>query len=306
MSGNALSSSVSLYRERLRLCLIPLLDEADRSLVEAHSAGEIPVVFLQEDEIRTAAECLLHLGLEQDFRRLVSGWKRLTRWVLGPFMDQQLAKWAAESPEEGQRLREQLGEFPSAEELANESEEDRERRNCLAGADLSGFVDHVRQLLETLERASGGRATGAPRLEWSSPGAAAPRPAATAGAGRQRSESAAGETPPATLTTLPITLTNHPDGPEAPHWLWLKNQRYQIGKKRSRISWVLLLYFWNRESATYEDLQGPGKPWPDPVTDSAVSTAANRFNTEMPSGFPWKLVTKGRCVARESRENPAK
>jgi hypothetical protein len=99
--------------------------------------------------------------------------------------------------------------------------------------------------------------------------------------------------------------TPRADGPEAPHWLWLNNIRHRIGKGRSRLSWQLLQYFWLRDSATYEDLQGSDKPWPDPVNDSAVSTAVNRFNTDMPRGFRWKLVTKNRCVAKESRENPA-
>jgi hypothetical protein len=96
----------------------------------------------------------------------------------------------------------------------------------------------------------------------------------------------------------------HPDGPEPPHWLWFGNVRHRIGTGRSRLSWQLLNHFWTRDSAAYEDLQGLGMPWSDPVTDSAIATAVNRFNNEMPTGFPWKLTTKNRCVAKESRENP--
>jgi hypothetical protein len=95
-----------------------------------------------------------------------------------------------------------------------------------------------------------------------------------------------------------------PDGPEAPHWLWFKNKRRRIGAKRAKRSWELLNYFWERDSATYEELQGPGKPWVDPVNDSTISTATGRFNNEMPPGFPWKLTTKNRCVTKESRQNP--
>jgi hypothetical protein len=66
-----------------------------------------------------------------------------------------------------------------------------------------------------------------------------------------------------------------------------------------------LEYFWERDSATYEDLQGEGKPWSDPVTDSAVATAVTRFKNDIPQGFPWILGTKNRCVYKKSRQNPA-
>src|SRR5262249_7906852 len=65
--------------------------------------------------------------------------------------------------------------------------------------------------------------------------------------------------------------TRRPDGPDPPLWFWWKGRRHRIGKKRSRLSWLLLDYFWNRDSSTYEDLQGPGLPWSDPVSDTAVS-----------------------------------
>lgn len=96
------------------------------------------------------------------------------------------------------------------------------------------------------------------------------------------------------------------DGPEPPHWLQWKKKRYRIGTGRSKLSWRLLNHFWNRDSAAYEDLQGPDKPWLDPVGDSSVATAVNRFNTHLPTGFPWKLTTKDRFVTKQSRENPAR
>jgi hypothetical protein len=98
----------------------------------------------------------------------------------------------------------------------------------------------------------------------------------------------------------------HPNGPEAPHWLWWANKRIRIGTDRSRLSWLLMEYFWERDFATYEDLQGDGKPWSDPVTDSAVATAVNRFKNDIPREFPWLLATKNRRVYKKSRENPAK
>jgi hypothetical protein len=97
----------------------------------------------------------------------------------------------------------------------------------------------------------------------------------------------------------------HPDGPEPPHWLWWKHKRYQIGSGRSALSWRLLDYFWNRDSARFEDLQGAGMPWSDPVNDSTIGTAVNRFANALPPGFPWTLATKNRCVFKESRQNPS-
>jgi hypothetical protein len=97
----------------------------------------------------------------------------------------------------------------------------------------------------------------------------------------------------------------HPDGPEAPHWLWWNDERIRIGIGRSQRSWGLLQFFWGRDSASFEDLCGPGKPWLDSVSDSAIATAVNRFNNDMPSRFPWMLATKNRCVYKQSRQNPA-
>src|SRR5262249_7231754 len=98
---------------------------------------------------------------------------------------------------------------------------------------------------------------------------------------------------------------HHPDGPEAPHWLWWNDERIRIGSGRSQRSWGLLQYFWGRDSENYEDLFGFGKPWLDSVSDSAVATAVNRFNSDMPFGFPWILATKNRCVYKKPRQNPA-
>jgi len=97
-----------------------------------------------------------------------------------------------------------------------------------------------------------------------------------------------------------------PVGPEAPHFLRWNGQRLKIGKGRSKLSWLLLRFFWQRDSANYEDLQGHDKPWLDPVNDSTVVTAVTRFNNDMPDRFPWRLRTKNRTVYKESRENLAK
>ncbi|HLN30750.1 MAG TPA: hypothetical protein VK395_23630 [Gemmataceae bacterium] len=95
------------------------------------------------------------------------------------------------------------------------------------------------------------------------------------------------------LQNLRASVVNDkPDGPEPPHWLRWKTDRLQIGSAKSRLPWQLLNYFWARDSASYEELQGPGKPWPDPVSESAIATAVNRFNNAMPNDFPWRLATK--------------
>jgi hypothetical protein len=96
-----------------------------------------------------------------------------------------------------------------------------------------------------------------------------------------------------------------PDGPEPPRYLWLKGIKHQIGRPRSQLSWRLLSFFWDREAADYEDLQGQGMPWPDPVSDGAIATAINRFNSEVPAQLPWRLRTANRRVYKHFRENPA-
>lgn len=100
-------------------------------------------------------------------------------------------------------------------------------------------------------------------------------------------------------TSLATAVANHEDGPEDPHWLWFNNKRHKIGTSRKKLSYALLKFFWNRSSATFEELIGHGKPWKDAVTDNAFAVAATRFNSEMPRGFPWRLKTDGRCLLKE-------
>ena len=94
----------------------------------------------------------------------------------------------------------------------------------------------------------------------------------------------------------------HADGPEAPHWVWLGGKQHRIGEGRAKLSWELLNYFWDRNSATYEELQGPGMPWQNDVEDPTIPTAVNRFNNEVPPALPWRLGTKGRTVYKEDRK----
>jgi hypothetical protein len=98
----------------------------------------------------------------------------------------------------------------------------------------------------------------------------------------------------------------HPNGLEPPRSLWWEGERYEIGTKRSRRCWLLLDYMWSRQRATFQELQGPEKPWEDPVTESAISTAVNRLNLHLPASLPWRLEIDGGCVVKrrtESQEN---
>src|SRR5262249_16336425 len=88
----------------------------------------------------------------------------------------------------------------------------------------------------------------------------------------------------------------HADGPEAPRWLWWQDQRQDIAGDRGRLLFDLLQFMWDRDSATFDDLTGPGKPWPQrPSNDSAYSTTVNRLNIRLPSALPWKLGIQNYC-----------
>jgi hypothetical protein len=121
------------------------------------------------------------------------------------------------------------------------------------------------------------------------------------GAGCPNEQESAGDDSDADQRVRP----GHPNGPEAPHWLWWNDECIRIGIGRSQLCWKLLRFFWQRNWATYEELCGPDKPWLDSVSDSAIATAVNRFKNAMPDGFLWILATKDRCVYKQSRQNPA-
>lgn len=97
----------------------------------------------------------------------------------------------------------------------------------------------------------------------------------------------------------PTGAEQHPDGPEDPYWLWWKGERHKVGSDRARRTYDLLMFFWRRESATFEELVGHGKPWTEAVQDHAFSNSASNFNNAMPRGFPWRLRTGGRRMFKE-------
>jgi hypothetical protein len=98
--------------------------------------------------------------------------------------------------------------------------------------------------------------------------------------------------------TKPIKGSNVADldGPEPPCWLRHGGRRHPIGQGRSRRLFDLLSYMWNREEATFQELQGPGRPWPDAVADSTISTTVNRLNAVLPRSLQRRLGIHNYCV----------
>lgn len=78
------------------------------------------------------------------------------------------------------------------------------------------------------------------------------------------------------------------DGPQDGRWIRLKGKRHKI---ESDLTWKLIVFFWNRESAPFDELIGLEKIWEDPVDSGALSTAATRLKaTASEIGLPWKLT----------------
>ena len=91
------------------------------------------------------------------------------------------------------------------------------------------------------------------------------------------------------------------DGPRDPFSLCWKKKIYKIGSKRKRQVWDLLEFFWERESATFAELTGDGKPWSTAVSDGARRSAVNRFNLELRRvpDFTWTLHVSKTKVYKE-------
>ena len=100
--------------------------------------------------------------------------------------------------------------------------------------------------------------------------------------------------------------------PEPPCYLRWNGKRIQIGgppypskkpPKPYNISWLLLKFFWDRETASYAELQnGVDRPWRTAVDDQTIRSAINRFNNEAwPWDFPWKLCARDGFVSKVHR-----
>jgi hypothetical protein len=150
MSGSTPSLPETLYRERVRQSLSPVLETLDRFLAEERDAPELPgCVFwlaVPTEDIRPAAECLLHLGFEQDFRRLVDVWGVLRWWVLGPLFEALAPECAEGVWHPSERVCELCGGRSLLEGVTQRAAKDHEylRRQIVQWA--STFADHVRQV----------------------------------------------------------------------------------------------------------------------------------------------------------------
>lgn len=91
------------------------------------------------------------------------------------------------------------------------------------------------------------------------------------------------------------------DGPEPGRWVWWNDQRYQV--PRGTV-YALIAYMWDRETASYDSLDGPVFDTP---SDGTVRSYVNKVNNVLTGiGIPWKLCSdsRGRIVTKETRHNP--
>jgi hypothetical protein len=97
-----------------------------------------------------------------------------------------------------------------------------------------------------------------------------------------------------------VDPTSHPDGPEAGCWLWWKNKRHDIPKG---VVYRLVEYMWGRESASYDDLDGPVFEQSfQPGTLRGRCCEANKVLKKV--GVPWRLCpdSEARQVTKQPRE----
>jgi hypothetical protein len=100
--------------------------------------------------------------------------------------------------------------------------------------------------------------------------------------------------PPAGAGSPPTTT----DGPEGGRWVRWQGRRHEVPAGRV---YTLIAYFWNRETASFDELLGAGGAvWPDPVAPQTVTSTCHRANSALPSGFPWRLSvdSASRTVAK--------
>ena len=98
-----------------------------------------------------------------------------------------------------------------------------------------------------------------------------------------------------------------PDGPCNPFSVRWGGKPYKVGRKRKRLLWDLLDFFWNRESAKFSEMTGDEKPWTVEVSDQARASAVNRFNSEimvLVPNFPWTLHVSGAEIYKEWKNPP--
>jgi hypothetical protein len=79
----------------------------------------------------------------------------------------------------------------------------------------------------------------------------------------------------------------HPDGVEGGCWLWWKNKRHPVPRG---VVYRLFDHMWDRDSASYEDLEDAGV-FESAVAPQTVRSYANKAKNALPSRFPWRLKT---------------
>jgi hypothetical protein len=76
-------ASVELFGRRLQASLSPIVGELRRFLADADGDRKYFIALLSEDDARSAAYCLLRLGLDEDARHLAWAWRQLHGWSIG-------------------------------------------------------------------------------------------------------------------------------------------------------------------------------------------------------------------------------
>jgi hypothetical protein len=144
----------NLIKSRLLACLLPLSEFIDCIIEDSTGETDFVVRWLPtEEDARTIAECLLHLGLEGDARRLSQSWVWLSKYKVGPQFEAWLVGQAKSSEEEAERLRMLFGPFPTADEFAS-SRVTRGTARMQAISLSRDFGDQLKQLVQTFCSAS--------------------------------------------------------------------------------------------------------------------------------------------------------
>jgi hypothetical protein len=92
-----------------------------------------------------------------------------------------------------------------------------------------------------------------------------------------------------------------PDGPQRPVYLWLNNKRHEYKNRRA---WRVLKFFWNRQSATFEEILDPEDPdyiftgRSNSDLTGKINTALTYFKKYSPSELPWTLTVERGHVAK--------
>jgi hypothetical protein len=110
------SASKEILLKRLRVSVPRLLAAVKKFLKEARKEG-MSFSMPPEAEARAAAECLWHLGLQQDALHLAEGYGYLQSWVLGPGFNQVSANIVHDEPAKRTEYETLFGKFPSGDEL---------------------------------------------------------------------------------------------------------------------------------------------------------------------------------------------